>query len=443
MITIKSNRFLFTLFYILSTALLFLGFYRNQWNAVRPGKFNKFQQDSESLVLGRMVETRQSGLFSHGALMGRGNVLVTEAVEERYTKQYDAYFEKSGFSTYNLYQSQSGGQAFLFGALDLLSPFTPHENLRVFRVMAALLLALTLSVFLLWVLKEFGLLAAFLVLTTTMVSPWLTFFGRNLFYLAGFLYIPLVASIIYHEYKTDEAGNSYMKIGILTFVTVELKCLFNGFDFIVPTIAMPFIPLIYFAWRDRSRLDRFIKKGMAISVGIALAIVAALSILAFQIASATGEFSGALTYLADTFERRSVGDPEKFPEYAASLDANVWDVVDIYLQGDQTLGQLKIRFLDLIIVFFVATSAYLIVARRVAFKDSNKAHALIISTWTSILSPLSWFALFKGQAYMHAHTNFLAWYMPFILFGFALCGYVLQSFMLSLSANRKSLFQDG
>ena len=58
-------------------------------------------------------------------------------------------------------------------------------------------------------------------------------------------------------------------------------------------------------------------------------------------------------------------------------------------------------------------------------------------TWLSILSPITWFILFKGQAYIHTHTNYLAWHMPFTFFGFALCGFVLRSSILDIKPGRK------
>ena len=56
------------------------------------------------------------------------------------------------------------------------------------------------------------------------------------------------------------------------------------------------------------------------------------------------------------------------------------------------------------------------------------------TTWLSILSPVSWFLIFKGQAYVHTFTNYLAWHMPFTLFGYAMCAYLVRSMALTLSA---------
>src|SRR5262245_30602216 len=90
---------LFMLFF-LSFSLLFLGFYRNQWQMARPKKFSVFQKDVESYVIARMVLTRQSGIFSRGGLLGWGDVNPDDVNDADYQHQYDAYFEGLAFNSY-------------------------------------------------------------------------------------------------------------------------------------------------------------------------------------------------------------------------------------------------------------------------------------------------------------------------------------------------------
>ena len=69
---VRSRWFGIGCLFLFSSALLFLGFYRNQWNVMREKKFKEFQTDSESLVIARMVESRQNGLGSENGLLGLG-----------------------------------------------------------------------------------------------------------------------------------------------------------------------------------------------------------------------------------------------------------------------------------------------------------------------------------------------------------------------------------
>ena len=80
------------------------------------------------------------------------------------------------------------------------------------------------------------------------------------------------------------------------------------------------------------------------------------------------------------------------------------------------------------------------------FIKKSKIVTLIVTTWFSLLAPLSWLIMFKAAAYIHTHTNFIAFYMPFALFGFAIIGIVLSHFLskrlvYKLPKNQKVIFE--
>jgi hypothetical protein len=93
-----------------------------------------------------------------------------------------------------------------------------------------------------------------------------------------------------------------------------------------------------------------------------------------------------------------------------------------------------LRFLDLLGIFAGVTIAYAILHRLQPdrFPDKEKSLGLIAVTWLSLLSPVSWFVLFKGQAVVHTHTNYLAWHMPFTLFGYAMTAWLLRCIGIGL-----------
>src|SRR5271157_135701 len=107
---------------VLSVILLALGFDHNAWGVVGEKKFETFQNDSESLVMARMVASRQYGLTSYGALMGWGDADPLNLKDKDYQHQYDVYFDGGDFQVYSVYKSQTGFQAFFFSLLDRLSP---------------------------------------------------------------------------------------------------------------------------------------------------------------------------------------------------------------------------------------------------------------------------------------------------------------------------------
>jgi hypothetical protein len=111
------------------------------------------------------------------------------------------------------------------------------------------------------------------------------------------------------------------------------------------------------------------------------------------------------------------------------LAANPWSVLWTYISEDSAIEVLRLRFLDIIAILAAVTILYAAIdlLRRHDLPDRRKAYALIATTWASILSPISWFVIFKGQAYVHTHTNYLAWHMPFMLFCYITLGFVFQS----------------
>ena len=65
-----------------------------------------------------------------------------------------------------------------------------------------------------------------------------------------------------------------------------------------------------------------------------------------------------------------------------------------------------------------------------------KAFALVATTWFSLLSPLSWYIIFKSLAFLHTHMNYLPWHMPFTILGFGLCGYIVETLFRKLKHAR-------
>ena len=414
--------------FLLSALLLFLGFYRNQWNVVREKKFKEFQLDSESLVIARMVQSRQHGLLAQNALLGWGDVNPLDLNASDYTHQYDVFLSGRAFTTYSLYKSASGSQALLLGMLHQNSPFSPAIDLRNFRALWALLLAAVLSLFVVWTFREFGPSTALVVLVTTIFSQWITLFGRNLFYAIWASFLPLGLMLCFQPREARAREPAYRGLVILGFGSILFKCLMNGYDFIIPALSMPFIPFVYYAVRHRWDGGQFMRGLVILLIAVLTAVVVSLSILAMQLQISEGSLAGGFTSILNTFGRRTYADPDLFPAYAESLRASPWSVLWTYVSEDTAIGVLGLRFLDILIIFGGITVLYAVfhLRRPERLPDSEKSAALIAATWLALLSPVSWFVLFKGQAFVHTHTNYLAWHMPFTLFGYAMCAWLLR-----------------
>jgi hypothetical protein len=419
-----------------STILLFLGFFSNYWGVVPRDEFVDFQRDSESLVMARMVESRQNGPFAHNALLGWGDSDPLELADDDYLHQYETFLSDQGFQTYSLYKSASGGQALLFSTLHELSPCPPAIDLRNFRGLVALLLAVSLSLFMVWLGDEFGVLIALFVTATTLFSQWITLYGRNLFYFIWASFLPLAGMVWHLAGATGRQRTSDWGLAGVAFISILFKCLANGYDFILPVLSMPFAPLAYYAVRDRWPLGRVIRRSSLLLLGMAAALGVSIVVLASQLQVSEGTFWGGLNSIFGTLGRRTYfADPALLPDYVSAvastpLSAVLWT----YLSQGSAVLLIGLRFLDLLGIFAGVTVAYWILYRLQPdrFPDQRKSTALIVVTWLSVLAPFSWFIVFKGQAVVHTHTNYLAWHMPFTLLGYAMLAWLLRCIGVAL-----------
>ena len=170
-------------------------------------------------------------------------------------------------------------------------------------------------------------------------------------------------------------------------------------------------------------------------------LLVSVAVLALQLQVSEGGFRGGLWSILSTLGRRTYASPDLFPAYAESLRANPWSVLWTYIAEDNAIGILGVRFLDLILVALGITVLYLVLQRLKPgrFSQTSKSRALITATWISLLSPLSWFFLFKGQAYVHTHTNYLAWHMPFALYAYLLCAWLVERLLDGLLASSQGI----
>ena len=410
--------------FVISTILLFLGFDRNQWRLSPAENFSSFQEDSESLVLGRMVQSRQTGIFSEGALLGWGDAASPDLNAADYDHQYDVYLSDGGFDSYLVYKSQSGMQATFFSALDSVSPFSSAQNLRLFRAFTALLTALTLSALIVWFFLEFGWAVALTVLVTTLGSMWVTYYGRNLFYSIWTYFLPMVAVLFLLRRESQGGALKERNLYLLILGLIFFKGLFTGYDFLLPPLGMLAVALIYYAIKDSWTFGKASRRVALTAVFSIAGILLSFLIVAAQVGAVTGHFSDGLIHLANTIGRRTIGetlDPTQSGVYDLAGAKGIWPVLDALLHKSAIM--VGVKYIHLIYFFLAVTAIYLAVLWL--RKGTRTDIALVATTWISILSPLSWVVLFKAHAAFHVHTTSIIWHMPFAIFGYALFGQLL------------------
>lgn len=438
----------FLLLYIISVFLLVAGFIANIWQSADPTWFYNFEIDMESHILGRLVQSRQSSIFSYGGLTGLGsqNTIPNELTERYYftrpfVEQYQTYFDNGNFRTFVVYKSQIGGQGIFFSLLDQYIRIQPSTKLLLFQVIDSLLLGLVLTNIIWWFNAEFRFTVALVAWVSLLASSWLTVFGRNLWWSTWAFYMPMSAVFFYLKSETVPDNLNIKKLSAIVFTTTLIKCIFNGYEYITTTFVMTCVPIVYYFIRQQSKVSNLFYALVAIGVGAFLAILLSFVMLSAQIASVEGDMTKGITHILDSFQRRAYAlNPGDFPSEEASLRSSLRQVLDMYVfnsfftsrnfsfQGKDII--IEIRYSELIIAFAIVS--VLLYSRRLfssSRQDSKieqqKQNALLGATWFSILAPLSWFIVFKAHSYLHPHMNYIVWQMPFTIMGFAVVGFFI------------------
>lgn len=444
-----------------SALSLFLGFDANFWRVADQHWFENHQRDMESFVVGRIVKSRQDGIFSGGGLTGQGSFDAgpVKSIEDAgFTQvpddtnnapstlaqdnQYLAYTNSLRFGSFTTYNSQIGGQGMLFGLLDKSAAFSPAEKLQAFHALTSLLSALVLTAIVLWFYLEFGLTVALFVLASAVFSQWLVVFGRNLWWSLWSFYLPIAAVMHQLGSKQERVSRKFLLLGITAFITVFIKCLITGYEYITTTLVMMTVPIIYYAVLQAWGVRKLLAGMFTAAVSSCLAVLLTFVLLCFQVAAVKGSFQDGVNHIVYSFAKRTHADPKNFtPAYAASLNSSTLRVVARYLKGTYfdannylhcsnklvSLFVLKVHYAYVLLLFMIMSGwLYSLKTKCVVAEEKQKWLALLVTAWFSILAPLSWFVIFKAHSYIHVHMNYIVWQMPFILFGFAVCGAVAK-----------------
>ncbi len=421
----------------------------NFWRVAEQQWFGSFNADAESLIIGRMVKSRQDGILSEGGLTGLGSLDATPAdySGSAFSNQYLAYANGLTFGAYTTYNSQIGVQGMVYSLLDRLLGLPSEDKLRLFHALASLFSAAALSAIVLWFYLEFGLIVALAVLGSAIGSHWVVVFGRNLWWSFGAFYLPMIAVMYCLRHRRALPDVRLRELALVVIITVFVKCALNGYEYITSALVMMVVPLVYYSILNRSTLRRFLAGLTTAGISSCAAILLSMLVLCFQVGSVEGSFQDGVDHIATALSKRTYGIAQDLPAgYVPSLESSVTDVLATYLQGSFFEGNRKyitrlhaflaqhpprVRYWHLIPLSVIASGGLCFLGRSCA-DGKQRDLALLGATWFSILAPLSWFVVFNAHSYVHTHIDYIVWHMPFVLFGFAVCGLVVKNLLSNL-----------
>jgi hypothetical protein len=422
---------------VILAAIITSSFYNNRWGMIEEKFYRHWTDIFEMLVVGRLVKSQHDGIFSAGGLLVIGDTKGFDVSDRLIKHQYHAYDRGNRFKTYWSYKSLPAFEGFVYGVFDKYTNFRPGINLRIFRLGTSLFSGVVLALLLVWIKSKFGFLAFLSALISIILSPWFALLGGNLYWQLWSLYLPFVSCLMIHERFSLEGRYKPILMGGIVFLVTLMKILFSGFEFITTTLVSLTIPFVYYAIQDKWQIRSFLQRVLNTSVVASIAVITGAAILITQISYEVGDFSAGYQYILGALDRRATGNPDNYSGvYADALHSNTWSIIKYYssgpayaLDGNFTGGvsSNSISYLILFVVFIVFSVLLFFVIQKNADPGyGRKSTALLIVTWYSILSPLSWFIVFKAHAYIHINLDYLVWQLPFTIFGFALIGHSIE-----------------
>jgi len=417
--------------------ILVAGFYFDFWKAGNVKVAGKKTTISESMVLARMALSRDSGLISKAGFIG----FVTTSTDSTINAQlqYETYFQEKEIENFHPYLTISGFTAFFYGLFDRITGLSNSFTYQLLRFANALATALVFSAIILWIFKILGLLPAITTLAGLSISQILPYYAPDLYFTLWAYYLPMLAVIqlLSHE----ESGRVYKPFiaFFLLFIAMFFKSMVNGYEFITATLVAALVPVVFYAiknhWGFRSFLARCGRYSLAMMAAIALNMV----LLVTQISCYKGEVMAGPDHILSSVYKRTheIGAEREFNGLIReSLQADLMSV--ILKQADGTAfsmnqyfdrgnkAALQFKYKEVILIMIILTLIVWLLAGWLKIKDRSgnylKMRAFAIMTLFSLAAPLSWYLIFKGHAYIHVRLDRLTWFMPFMIFAYALFG---------------------
>lgn len=432
-----------------SVILLFLSYAFNIFGVgSSSGNFETFQKDSESLVINRLNCKRVHGkdLFGGQLVVGKDGLQPDSNICDP--------------TLFEAYVSQYGIQG------QIISYFAPHDQAKVggylwlvkiilVSSLVALLVALIVAIA-----QEFSMVPASVVLVCLVISEWMVYYARNLYWVPVLLFMPFVFSFIFYpKFKARSKVNYfYLSLGAIIF----LKSL-AGYEFITSIILSAFAPVLYYEIKASQRiqwrklLKMLIKVGSVGVAGFVLALVfhvteATLYFHSFNKATAAIEKRAAVRTVdnpSETLESVVTNFQHQEPEIADvinrfypldTLDSFrpffYWKVLAISALHYTFLGLVSVPFIFrepigviLQSMFLAVVIALIMIYRwhmRGLLKSSAQHLALAAMVLFGLASSVSWLVLAQGHALNHPHLNGIVFYLPFAIVYYIMLGVLAE-----------------
>lgn len=399
--------------HLISILILFFFFKVNSENEL------PYDYISESLIVGRILESEKSGIFSYSGLPGMiTDSSNTEDFKKNAINQFHLLVnsnEAEKFKIYKTYNSQTGGQGIIYATFNKISPFSLTTNITILKNITLIINALMFSIFIGWCRRNFGAIPAIIVLLFLSISSWIWLFSDSLWWCLWAFFLPFLTMTLSLEFLKNQTN----KILFLVFISVFLKCFFNGFEFISTTLLAIYTPIVFYFIKNRRKWMGFIFFSIKTGGVILLGVILEMMLLIYQLKELLGSYTLGINHILYSYTTRTAD--VIIEGKTASLSNNMHvQIILKYLSGD-VFSWLNISAPFVLIIALIGISNLILLKINL-----KKYKPIVITTWFSFLAPLSWFLIFIQHSKIHTHLNFIIWYLPFLPIGMISIGILIE-----------------
>lgn len=321
------------------------------------------------------------------------------------------------------YYSQYGLQGRLFRYLFLKEDYGPaYLHLQLFYCVSLALVFVLISYL---VYKKYNFTIAVISLLCFSLSPLVTYFARNLYWVEVLWFIPALIGL-FCSLKIESRAIRILSY-ILAFGSIAIKCL-CGYEYI-STIMLASVSILlidfvhYLVQKDRTK---------AKLTGKAIILLGIFEVLGFFVAMyfharklEIPSFIEGIKYIFNEVGQKRISGIAFNSGYAIwdSYNASLWKVILMYFKFPY--------YFSLFVgvgsnIFTVLVIASLFIHLYDIYKN-NVNHRLLSAYVFFFLTTLSWILLAKGHSYVHTHMNYVLWYFGFI----QVCVYTIVNKIIS------------
>lgn len=447
---LKTNKQKYICFFIASVLLFSVAFVFNSTGYLSTESDGNFDWWSESLIYADMMYHKDYP----NEKMELNKGLDPDKLAETYGGEWkdyenqvelayrnsDNHYKKTDFSDYT---SNIVIQRFFFRFIDEIAPTSNTLKVHLFHFINSLLLSISISVILCWIIKVLnsfkigiGILA-----TLSLFTPNLIMYGKNLYWCAWTLFLPTVLMILLLESKImKKTKHKLILISGFAILSIIIKCLFY-FEFVSVVMISMMIPVIYYLlnlnpneYSIKKKLTYFIVISTSAAIGFLLVIVVKFMLLN----SYYGESTEAFSTLFGNLQDRLIGNTNtKDNMLRESADASIVFVFKLMLQKPfvNIKSIFSITQLGLILTTAVSTIV-LFVLNKKTYTLSQENKYWIACCWISILAPISWFIMAKPHTYIHNHHCSITWFIIFDIMALSLIALLIDKTVKVIKGKR-------